>query len=342
MAGVEAIARAFAAADPEPFQSLRTAWLEAAGRWDYRRPPLQSRALRTRGGASVSIDVTHHPDPWGERVLRQIRDSELVQGLDRVRPHFKPEPVTIYLLASLALDVTVDRVERWIDLKKGGSRTDQAIERASFLPLSDSEATSIFPDLWKARGTAGEDLPRWRLAVSALSAGKANNIDYSLFRHLSTSHLVEYRAEPKGPGGRVGREHQALVWGVETAEAARELVERLTGPLRTFAMVAGWIEATAAEEARQDEALRQAQAAASGEYAQQYAPAREQEPARAGKQGGQAVYLASRRITESRDRERGADQYAPAPARENATTDLGPVTMRGPSRRPTGTDPPGG
>ncbi|EPX75703.1 hypothetical protein [Salipiger mucosus] len=262
---VERIGRAFAAADTAPFNSLGRPD-GSFGRWDK-----AARGLRMRDKSRLSVDVNCHPDPWAEKVLRQVRDCELVQGIDRLRPHFKASPVTVFLLAELVLDVTVDRVERWIDLKKGGNRPSRAIEAAGVLPLSDSEAPRLLPGIWRARQTAQEDLPRWRYIVEGLTADFPKSIDYSDFRQLSTSLLVRYRSAPRTPGGRAGRMHHALVWA--PPEAARAQLEAVAGELRTFEVVPGWTEALDAAEARDEPvAAIQAESAAATESVGDVAP----------------------------------------------------------------------
>ncbi|WP_306133451.1 hypothetical protein [Roseivivax marinus] len=248
---IEEMARAFAATDPAPFYSLKRPDGTFA-RWHK-----EARGLRMRDGSAVSLDVNRHPDPWGERVLRQVRDGELVQAIDRLRPHYKPEPVTVFLLSEVVLDVTVDRTTRWIDLKKGGSRSSQAIETAGVLPLSESEATRLFPGVWKARQTAQEDLPAWRSLVASLSAENPSNIYYSENRQLSGALLARYQTAPRGPGGRAGRSHQALVWA--EPENARETLEAITGELRTFELVPEWLEVMATLDARAEREAIQAE-----------------------------------------------------------------------------------
>ena len=121
---LEKVARAFAAGSPDSFISLNGA------RW-----PKEDRALRMRDNSLQEIKVMAHPDPWAERVLRQIRDAELLQAIDRTRPMFG-QRVEILLLSPVVIDLTVDRVERWIDTKRGGQRALQALEGAGVLPLS--------------------------------------------------------------------------------------------------------------------------------------------------------------------------------------------------------------
>ncbi|WP_306131991.1 hypothetical protein [Roseivivax marinus] len=250
---VEGIGRAFAAADSAPFRSLRRPD-GSFGRWHK-----ETRGLRMRDKSQVSVDVNCHPDLWADRVLKQVRDCELVQGIDRLRPHFKASSVTVFLLVELALDITVDRVERWIDLKKGGSRPCRAIKAAGVLPLSDSEAPRLFPGIWRARQTAQDDLPHWRDMVEGLTAENPKNLYASESRQLSASLLVRYRAAPRTPGGRAGRMHRALIWS--PPDAAREQLEAVAGELRTFEIIPGWTAALDAADPHAERAAIQAESA---------------------------------------------------------------------------------
>jgi hypothetical protein len=159
----------------------------------------------------------------------------------------------------LALDITVDRVERWIDLKKGGSRPSRAIEAAGVLPLSDSEAPRLFPGIWRARQTAQDDLPRWRDMVEGLSAENPKNLFSSESRQLSASLLVRYRTAPSRPGGRAGRMHRALIWS--PPDAAREQLEAVAGELRIFEIIPGWTAALDAADAHAERAAIQTESA---------------------------------------------------------------------------------
>lgn len=246
---VELKARAFASKAGDPFQPIEGKYPEA------------DRALRMRNGQAVPIKAPHHSDPWADRVLAQMRDAEALQAIDRVRPMFKP--VTVYVLAKLCLDLTVDAVTSWNDLKAGGDLITRTVAQAGVLPLSPREAERLFPDLW-TRSTASRELSPLKNKVDAAlqaSAGQvsqfANSISYLHFGTLIGATLVEYRTAPKD-GRRTGSLTRALVWGAPSE--ARAKVEAVAGPLAAFAVVPEWDAVADALDAAEERAAIQAEA----------------------------------------------------------------------------------
>jgi hypothetical protein len=132
---VEALARPFAADDDEPL-------------FTFGGYVQQCRARRLRDG-SPSIEVVQvHPDPRCQELLEQVREAEIVQAIDRVRPIFNHRKV--FVLNNLPLDLTVDRAMTWSELRPG--KFAKAYARHGVLPLSPGDLTRCFPDLWKSSG----------------------------------------------------------------------------------------------------------------------------------------------------------------------------------------------
>lgn len=154
---LEGMARAFAAGDAEGFQSAA-----AIAPTDL----LQTRARRMRGGPVSMETITVHPDPRAQAVLEQIREAEIVQAADRVRPVFNRR--RIILLTNVVADVTVDRVMAWRDLRNGGSRFDK-LAAAGLLPLSPAGLHAVRPDLWSTVKAADRYLEGLRKADPAAS-----------------------------------------------------------------------------------------------------------------------------------------------------------------------------
>jgi hypothetical protein len=213
-AAVERIARAYAAQDPAPFESLRAA--------PY---PEELRGIRTRDGAGRAIAVAYHPNEWADRVLRQIRDAEIEQAIDRPRPIFKEGPVEIVVMSPVALNLTVDHVTEWKDYRKGGSRIERALDQARVIPLSAREAARLLPDIWGGEKTARDDFEG-----EGLSRHSLNRTLYLQFDAIRNFTIATYRATARA-GGRA-HEHKALI-AAPPAEA-RAVLEALTGPLREF------------------------------------------------------------------------------------------------------------
>lgn len=137
----------------------------------------QWRGIRMADGTGHPIEVEVHPDPWAQRVLEQMREKELEQGLDRTRLIHNTEPKSIYLLTPLALDVTVDRVLTLKEMLEGGSRIERAVDTGRLVPLSGREAVRLYPSIWGNKDTANSDLDA--VAVeNTLRAKKLANLVY--------------------------------------------------------------------------------------------------------------------------------------------------------------------
>ena len=216
-AAVERIARAFAARLPEPFESL------AGGRY-----PQTERGIRKRDGTGRGISVNFHPNAWADRVLRQIRDAEIEQAIDRIRPIFKAEPIEVLLFSPVALDLTVDQIISFQDFRKGGTRVERAMAQSRVVPLSPREAARLMPNIWAGKTTAERDLEGEGLLAQTL-----NRVFYLRNGPIRNLVVAIYRAEAE-PGKR-SHEHKALI--AAAPEQAREILEALTGPLRHFEVV---------------------------------------------------------------------------------------------------------
>ncbi|UTH46284.1 DUF7146 domain-containing protein [Loktanella salsilacus] len=222
---VEDIARAYAAAEEAPFQSLNGA------KWAK-----QARVLRMRSGPPVTVDVDCHPDPLAERILRQLRDASLCQGIDRIRPIYKKRPVDVTIMASVALDITIDQTQVWVETKRGGPRLEQAVNAHGVIPLSGREAERLMPGIFPSYQTAQRDLEPVEMRIAALLSHSPNNT--VIFGNCDSKDftLCTYQLCPE-PGKRM-RRHDALVMG--SPDEARAILEALTGPLQLFETSQKW------------------------------------------------------------------------------------------------------
>lgn len=224
-AAVEAIARAYAARAGDVFRGL-----DKGERWLS-----ETRGLRMRDGTARALEVETHPDPWAARVLAQIREGEALQALDRVRPHFKPEPVRVHLLSPIVLDVTVDRVEAWTSAKQGGSKVERALARG-VLPLSEREASRVHPDIWPNRKAVQRDreFQDLRAQIEAGSCwGHSPKRDSSLASVPSKSpQLVASYLRPSEGHGGSRTVFRALI--LATTREAEDRLEALAGRVEDF------------------------------------------------------------------------------------------------------------
>lgn len=256
---VERTARAFASRAGQTLQNI-------GGNY-----PRAERGLRMRQGLPVQIETAYHPNQWADRVLSQIRDAEALQAIDRIRPIFKANPVEVFVLSETCLDVTVDAVCSWAELREGGDRITRTISQAGFVPLSDREAVRLFPETWNCRRTAERDLYSLKVKVDeALQdtaqqvAHNANRISYLQNAPLIGATLIEYRTAPK-EGRRTGNRMRALVWG--PLPEARAKVEAVAGPLASFEIVPEWEAVADALDAAEERAAIIAESQFSTQYA---------------------------------------------------------------------------
>ena len=133
VATLEGIARAFLTRDPKPLIPLLGHDPEdgdAAPKYGWCKV---TRMRRMRDGSLSPVEVEVHPDPRVQMVFEQMRESELIQGIDRVRPIFNRR--WIALLNNLCLDVTYDRVLTHREMVAGGSRMEIAYQATGILPM---------------------------------------------------------------------------------------------------------------------------------------------------------------------------------------------------------------
>ena len=191
-------------------------------------PGTVRRGLRMRDGSRVGVDVPVHPDPWAQRALEAMREAEVVRAVDRLRPHFRPDVIRVTILAELALDLAVDAVTRWADLRDGGTRPARALARAGLLPLRATDAMAVAPGVWPSMRSAERDLAEVAKGLSRHFPKKASKGVGGIA--INPLILCEYRTAPKcGRAGKVAR----LVIAGPCADP-RAKAEAALGPLAHF------------------------------------------------------------------------------------------------------------
>jgi hypothetical protein len=161
-----------------------------------------------------------HFDPRCQAVLEQIREAEMVQAIDRVRPIFNHRKV--FVLNNLPLDLTVDRTLTWSELRPG--KFVRAFARHGVLPLSPSDLNRCFPDLWKDPKVADNEL-------SWLKKQPENSKLDILFGRIRLFLGAPLKATYRRKGQR-GPLACALVRS--DLSAARAVLEGMVGELREF------------------------------------------------------------------------------------------------------------
>ena len=139
-------------------------------------------------------------------------------------------------MSCVALDITIDRTESWVETKRGGSRLAQAMQEHGVIPLSAREAHRLMPDIFPSIETAQRDLAPVTERIDALLSHSPNTTVLFGEWDSKTLTLCTYQAASK-PGKRIHR-HEALVLG--HAQDARATLEALTGPLRLCEACPTW------------------------------------------------------------------------------------------------------
>ncbi|MDO6481414.1 hypothetical protein [Shimia thalassica] len=207
---VEARARAYAAAAGDAFISD-----------DFKQV---SRGIRLKDGVK-SIEVYVHPDPWGDRILRQIREAEIEQAIDRIRLIHNPKRKSVYLLSPVVIDVTVDAISKWGDFKKGGTRIERAILEHGLVFLSPSDCARYMPQIWKSKQLASLDIRHAKaMSKEPFRFNLHGEIDEERPLHVAFSLKLE--------NGSSSKLREALVFA-DISEATAYL-EKLTGPIHSL------------------------------------------------------------------------------------------------------------
>jgi hypothetical protein len=204
---IEALTRPFCATDPEPFIPIG----------EY-VPQCRGRRMRN-GGANVVV-MRVHPDPRCQAMLEQVREAEIAQAVDRVRPVFNRRRIVV--LTNVALDLTVDHALTWPELRPG--KFAYAFAQHGVLPLSAGDLCRGFPSLWPSENTAKSDLSRSGL----IGCNPQIIILFGVCTPLDQPPLqAVYRRK-----GQKGKPARALVSAA--LSDPRAVLERLVGELTEF------------------------------------------------------------------------------------------------------------
>ncbi len=183
-AAVEAVARAYFATDPKPFDPETS---------DY---VARRRTLHDKKGKAWSTLTQMHPDARVNRVLWQMRQAEVIQAIDRVRPaRFSRRIVILNTLDLRRPDdpgcrrsgVPADAYLSWRELHNGGNRAETILsESGGFLPVAPRALAHMAPDLFPSVEAAKKWLHR-------------TDLGEALARHID--HLTQMRVRPDGQRG---------------------------------------------------------------------------------------------------------------------------------------------
>jgi hypothetical protein len=107
---------------------------------------------RMRDGSAAPVEVPVHPDPRVQDVLELIREDELVQAIDRLRPVWHRRHYA--LLNDLCLDLTYDRIYSHKHLAAGGDPVERAYLATGIVPLSPQDLHRAHPAIFRTERSA--------------------------------------------------------------------------------------------------------------------------------------------------------------------------------------------
>jgi len=109
-----------------------------------------------RDGSVQPVEVEVHPDPRVQELLEQIREAEVLQAADRVRPIFNQRHIT--LMNNLCLDITYDRIRTHRELVAGGTRWERAWQASGIIPLGATDLHKAHPRIFRSKSIAEDAL----------------------------------------------------------------------------------------------------------------------------------------------------------------------------------------
>jgi hypothetical protein len=146
MKAVQDLARAMFYDDPVPLQLVE--------QWT-----MEQRGYSLKGKAE-GVDVDVHSDKRAQAILEQLRESETLQAIDRLRLIYCKEPKLVVVLSNIPLDIEVDALLTWDELIHG-SRLEQAWQAAGdVMPLVDKWLSANHNSLWPTAAAARKDMQR--------------------------------------------------------------------------------------------------------------------------------------------------------------------------------------
>ncbi|UXT53279.1 hypothetical protein FY136_28880 (plasmid) [Agrobacterium tumefaciens] len=145
---VENLARAYFGDDIEPFLFIKAVQELREGKMVWvKRFPKRAVVVTPKEGEPRTIMVSYHPDDRCDRILRQIREAELMQAIARVRPvHRSPDnPVDIIVLSNVPLRVQPDAFYQWKQL--AADRVTE-VELDGWVHETSRGMAEAYPHLW--------------------------------------------------------------------------------------------------------------------------------------------------------------------------------------------------
>lgn len=122
--------------------------------------PKREEWIEPKEGPARQVMVSYHPDPRTDRVLRQIREAELMQAIARVRPIHRGAdiPCQIIVLSNVPLPgIQPDRLAAWAEIVP--DRFDM-MRLSGFVPDVSSDIAAAYPEAFASAAAARQAASR--------------------------------------------------------------------------------------------------------------------------------------------------------------------------------------
>jgi len=116
----------------------------------------ERRRYSTKGTAkSRTAIVQYHPDKRIDRILKQTRENQIVQAVNRIRP-LRGAPKEIIILSNLPVDMEIGDLVDWKTYRTGGTKIDKMLKSIDFdtevIPFTYDYFIKRFNNLWTTKG----------------------------------------------------------------------------------------------------------------------------------------------------------------------------------------------
>jgi hypothetical protein len=144
------------------------------------------------------VDVSIHPDQRGNRILNQIRECETIQGISRIRD-IHNNGKKVYILCNVPLDLEIDKLIDWKDLKKGGDKIDLMFDQIDWqkeiLPLDPKFCLEKFNHIWKNENQYNYYISRKSDQYLFDKAIQSINCNSVIIYYITRLQLIKFRIQ---------------------------------------------------------------------------------------------------------------------------------------------------
>lgn len=135
--------------------------------WDSIKPlnitgefDIEVRGYRSNNYAKKGSKVSVHKDKRVQLILEQIRESESLQAIDRIRLMHNSVKKEVYLMCNLPLDIDVNRLAKSKDMVNEGNQIGQLLLQSldTVVPLSPTYLAQHHPNLFPSPNNNKENV----------------------------------------------------------------------------------------------------------------------------------------------------------------------------------------